>query len=97
VTEDRISLCKAKFLVEWDEKVRLPEISIILRHLVFQDHLIAEGIPCQIGNQAVVLVSVLTEVGEYEVWIELLAHKTTGATREYHRDENPVATPVARG
>ena len=55
------------FLGKRDEYGRPPQITVVLWNLVFQDEMIAEGIPGQFRQQTVVLVRIVRLVGEYQV------------------------------
>ena len=50
-----------------DEAVGRAEVAIVFGNFVFQDQVITEGVPREIGNEAVVLVAIVTIVGEHEV------------------------------
>jgi len=52
-------------------QVRLAEVSVPFRNLVFENELLAEGVPGQVGHDSVVLVPVVTRVSEDDVWTEV--------------------------
>src|SRR5581483_8310597 len=53
--------------VQRHEEVRRPEVALVLRDLVLEDRVIAEGLPGELRDQAVVLVLVGAVVREDEV------------------------------
>ena len=45
-----IDLLLASDGIEMNEDVWCPDIAVVLRNLVFQDEMISESVPCQIGR-----------------------------------------------
>ena len=45
-------------LVEVDEHVRRAEVAVVLRDLVLEDQVVAEGVPGELRDEAVVLVEI---------------------------------------
>jgi hypothetical protein len=62
----------ADLFVEVYEQIRLAQIAIILRDFVFQDKVLPEGVPGQVGKQSVILVPVVAAMGEDDVGAEPL-------------------------
>ena len=60
---DRVDLARGQLLAERHVQVRLTEITVILRDLVLEDQMIAKGVPCQLGDQPVILVQIPPTVG----------------------------------
>jgi hypothetical protein len=52
---------------DWHEQVRLAEVALVLRHLVLENQVPAPGLPGQLGDDPVILVTVLQAVAENEV------------------------------
>ena len=55
---------------ERHEHVRPPEVAVELRDLVLEDQVVAEGVPRQLAGESVILVEVVTGVGEDELRID---------------------------
>jgi hypothetical protein len=47
-----------------DVQVRLSKIAVVLWDLIFQDEMVAEGVPSEFGNETVVLVQVMAGMRE---------------------------------
>ena len=52
---------------EWHEEVRVTKVALVFRDLVFGDEVVTEGVPRKFRDRAVVLVLVVTAVGEHHV------------------------------
>src|SRR6185503_9634270 len=57
----------ADLVVQVDEQVRRAEVSVELRDLVLQDHVVPERVPGELRDQSVILVPILAVMGEDEV------------------------------
>jgi len=67
-----INFARAHRFVERHEKIRLAEIAIVFGDFVFQNQMIAERVPGQLGDQAMVLVCIFAVLGEYQIRPPLL-------------------------
>lgn len=56
-------------LRQWNKHVWLAEIAVILRNLVFKNLMSTEGIPGQLGYNAVILMKIMSIVGKDQFWI----------------------------
>jgi len=70
VAAEILRFLPAERLIEADEHIRDTEVAVVLRDFVFQDGVIAEGVPGEIREHAVVLMAVVAEVSEHEVRLE---------------------------
>src|SRR5450755_2906618 len=59
-------------VLEPDEEVRASKVPVVLGDLEFEDQVIAERIPCELRNQAVILMRVATIVGKDQVGLKAL-------------------------
>src|SRR5690349_8678024 len=55
--------------LEWNEHVRSSHVAIVFRNFIFQDEVVAEGIPCQLTYQPMVLMCIAAPVGKDKVGI----------------------------
>ena len=55
----------ARFLLQVDQKVRGAKIPVVFRDFVFQDKVVPVCVPCKVRYQAMVLVKVVSIMGEY--------------------------------
>src|SRR5262245_51127204 len=60
-------LARSERTREGHVEVRLPEVALVLRNLVFEHEVVAPGLPGDLGSDAMVLVPVLEPVGEDQV------------------------------
>jgi hypothetical protein len=51
-------LLAAQLVGQLNEHAGLPEVTVILRHLVLEDEVVAERLSCELRHQAVVLVGI---------------------------------------
>src|SRR3990172_8835261 len=65
--EDRVDFTAACGFIQFNERIGGAKISMILRDLVFQDELVPKGVPGQLGNYPVILVQIVTVMGEDEI------------------------------
>src|SRR5215467_5757917 len=56
--------------LERDEQIRRAEVAVVLRDLLFQDEMTAEGVPGELADQPVVLVEVAPGVREHEIGLD---------------------------
>jgi hypothetical protein len=70
----RFALMAGSTAAERHIKVRLAQVSVPFRNLVFENELVAEGIPGQVRHYSVVLVPVVASVSEDDVWMELASN-----------------------
>ena len=68
--QKQFNLAGANFLRERQKNVRAPKISIVLEDLVLQDQMISERIPGQIGQNAVILVTIVAQMSEDDLRFE---------------------------
>src|SRR5262245_11114760 len=61
------ALAAADVLVELDEDVRYPEIAVVFRDFVLENHVVPEGVPGQIREHPMILMTVVAIVCEHEV------------------------------
>jgi len=55
------------FIFERDEGVRLGQVSIELGNFVFENQMIAKGVPGEIGKNAMILMPIIAEMSEDQV------------------------------
>ena len=67
VSQDILDLPLTTFIIKRDKNVRPSEVTIIFGDLVFEDKMVAEGVPGQLGNEAMILVEVVTIVSEDDI------------------------------
>jgi hypothetical protein len=51
-----------------NEKIRLPQIGVVLWNLVFENEMVAESIPGKFREQAVVLMEIMPEMSKDQIW-----------------------------
>ena len=54
--EDRLDLATAKGVVQLHKEVRVADVTIVLRDLVLEDEVVAEGVPSEFADQTVILM-----------------------------------------
>ncbi len=69
-----MNLLIANGLIQADEKIRRSKIAIILGNFVFEDQLVAKGIPSKFGNNSMVLVKVVSIVSKYQIRLKSFPH-----------------------
>src|SRR5581483_996837 len=69
--QNRAHLLAAHGIGQRYEEVRSAHVAVIFRDLVFENHVVAKGAPGDLGEQPVILVSVLPVVSEDQVRIGL--------------------------
>ena len=52
-------------------QIRAAEISVPFGNLVFENQLVPESIPCEVGDHSMILVPVVARVSENDVWTEV--------------------------
>src|SRR6185295_4126165 len=65
-------LAAQDFLAEFDIEVRLAQIAIPFRNFVFEDELIAEGVPGELTEEPMILVRILARMGHNHVGFQAL-------------------------
>ena len=70
VLDQQFDLAPLRCFGNRHEKIRLPHVAVPFRNLVLEDQLVSEGIPCEIGNDPVILMPIVTSVGEHYVGFE---------------------------
>ena len=65
--EQATDLVLADVLRKRHEQIGAPEVAVIFHDLVFEDHVVAPGVPGQLRDETVVLVPVVVVVGQNEV------------------------------
>ena len=60
-------LTARQLLVDGDESVRRAQIAVVLRHLVFENQVVAKRVPGQLARNPVVLMVVVTGMGKDQV------------------------------
>src|SRR4029434_6486030 len=65
--KDHLDFPPTERVVERYEDIRRPEVAVVLGDLVFENELVSEGVPRELGDQPVVLMEVVAVVGEHEV------------------------------
>src|SRR6266545_3113510 len=71
--EEGLHLHAGGLLVQMNEDVGTPEVTIVFRNLVLEDQMVAEGVPGEFAHHAVILVDVVPVVRQHEVWRHLSA------------------------
>jgi hypothetical protein len=66
----RLALPPSRACAQGHVQIRLAEVTVPFRNLVFENELLAEGVPGQVGHDSVVLVPVVTHVSEDDVRTE---------------------------
>src|SRR3989344_5523455 len=95
---EMIQLATAESLVELDEKVRRPHVSVVLEYLVFKDQVIAKAVPREFRDEPMVLMQIVAIVGEdqvrlhsapqfFEIVLDLLADVREEAVLEVLDDD----------
>ena len=69
--DQRFALSVSAALAQRYVQVRAAQISIPFRNLVFENELVPEGVPGQVGDHSVILVSVVARVSKDDVWTEV--------------------------
>ena len=69
VLVDEAELVGDDRLGERDEDVRRPDVPVVLRDLVLEDHVVAKGVPGELAREPVILMEVVTGVREDEIRI----------------------------
>src|SRR2546422_5147044 len=64
-------LALADRLVQLDEGVRGSEVAVVFGDLVLEDQMVAEGVPGQLGNETVILMTVTAVVREHDIGRDL--------------------------
>jgi len=72
MTQDRANFLITNILRKRNENIGLAKIAVVFGNFIFQDEMIPEGIPGQIGNHGVILVPIMAIMRQYQVWIEPL-------------------------
>src|SRR5262249_24868544 len=67
-----IDLTGTRLFIELYKNIRRPQISVVFRNFVLQNHVITKGIPGEFANQPVVLVQVVPVMGEDDFGGDLL-------------------------
>src|SRR5215831_9070807 len=65
--EKRFDFAAADRFVERHENVRGTEVPVVFRDLVFEDEVIPERVPRELGDQPMILVKVVPIMSEYEI------------------------------
>ena len=60
-------LAPSEIVLQPNEHVGPAEISVVLGDLVLEDQVVTEGVPGQVGDRAVVLMSIVSVMREYEI------------------------------
>ena len=67
VPEQELDLARHELLAQRHEDVRRAEVAVVLRDLVLEDQVVAEGVPGQLGDEPVVLMAIGAGVREDDV------------------------------
>jgi len=59
-----------QFIVESDEKVWSPEVTVVFGNLVLENEVVAERIPRQFGDESMVLVQIVAIVRKNQVGLK---------------------------
>src|SRR5689334_5264687 len=77
--EQKPQLFPVNSVFERNEEVGRSHIAVVLRDLILQNHVVPEGVPGQLRDQAVVLMRILAVMGEDEIRrdlpLQLLEHR----------------------
>lgn len=71
VFHEQLDLAATKLLGEWGKEIWTTQIAIVFEDLVLKNQMISEGVPGQVRQNAVVLMPIITVVGEDHIGIEL--------------------------
>src|SRR6266536_3390593 len=63
LVEQQIDLPPNDLVVEMDEEIRGADVTVVLRHFVLDDQMVAERVPRQLADQTVVLMEVVALMG----------------------------------
>ena len=69
--DQRFALSVSSALGQGNVQVRAAQVSVPLRNLVFENELVAERVPGQIGDHSVILVPVVARVSKDDIWTKL--------------------------
>ena len=93
--EDQFDLLARQLLGDGDEDVRRTEVAVVLRDLVLEDQVVAERVPRELADEAVILVEVMPRVREDQIGIDsAFISSNTSFTSVADVREVPVAKPV---
>lgn len=67
VPDQVIALLRYISFAEGHEEIGMAEIAVVLGDLIFENEMIAEGVPGQLGQHPMVLVAVMAMVGENDI------------------------------
>ncbi len=71
VREQVIDFLAGDVFRQWHEKVWRAEVAFVFRYFVFQNRVIAEGVPSELGDQAMILMEIFAAVRENEVGLDV--------------------------
>lgn len=88
--DQRFALSVSGALAQRHVQVRSAQISIPFRNLVFENELVPESVPGQVGDHSVILVPVVARVSKDDVWTEV-----TGKALELVLDRGELRREIA--
>ena len=88
--DPRFALSVSGALAQRHVQVRSAQISIPFRNLVFENELVPESVPGQVGDHSVILVPVVARVSKDDVWTEV-----TGKALELVLDRGELRREIA--
>ena len=68
--QEQIDLQGGKSIRKRQIQIRAPEVTVILQNLVFQNQMVPECIPGQVGQHPVILMSIISVMGEDNIGVE---------------------------
>ncbi len=78
VCEQMIDFLAGAVFRQRHEKVRRAEVAFVFRNFVFQNRVIAEGVPGELGDEAMVLMEIFAAVGKNEVGLHFALQADEG-------------------